>query len=197
MNTPAHLIIAAALYARPEKAPKDGNRHRTAAALLGGFLPDFSLYFGFVWAVFILGRSPDVFFRTDYYRPEVQMIMAIDNSVFVWGAVLGLALWMRREILAICATTALVHIALDFPLHNDDGRAHFWPLSDWVFVSPVSYWDPAHYGNIVAPLEALLCVVLLVVLFRRFHGLAARAVIVLAGLAQVLPTLAWVFLFDG
>lgn len=197
MNTPAHLIISAYLYARPEATKSDGNRHRTAAALIGGFLPDFSLYFGFVWAVFVLGRSPDVFFRIDYYRPEMQAIMAIDNSVFVWGALLAIALWQKREVISITAITALVHIGLDFPLHNDDGRAHFWPVSDWVFVSPVSYWDPAHYGNIVAPLEALLCLALLIVLFRRFSGWAARSVIVIAGIAQVAPTLAWMLFFGG
>ena len=42
-------------------------------------------------------------------------------------------------------------------------------------MSPVSYWDPRHYGDIVAPLEALAVAVALVMLLRRYDGRAARA----------------------
>ncbi|MEO0497657.1 MAG: hypothetical protein AAF141_09845, partial [Pseudomonadota bacterium] len=50
-------------------------------------------------------------------------------------------------------------------------------LSDWRFRSPVSYWDPAHYGNIWAPIEGALGLVLAIILFRRFKSVVARAMI--------------------
>ena len=51
-----------------------------------------------------------------------------------------------------------LHVPEDLFLHHDDGHRHFYPLSQWRYSSPVSYWDPNHYGKIVAPLEALAVV---------------------------------------
>ena len=195
MNTPAHLIIAAALYARPTETKGDGKASATGAALLGGFFPDFSLYFAFVWSTFVLGRSPETFFGVDYFSPGLQSIFAIDNSFLLTGAVFALALWLKRDVLAAAAGSALIHIAADFPLHHDDGRAHFWPVSDWVFESPVSYWDRNHYGGIVGALEIALCLILLAILFRRFREWPARTAIVLAAAAQIAPVFAWVLFF--
>jgi hypothetical protein len=197
MNTPAHLIIAAAAFARPSTQNGDRRNQITWAAIIGSFMPDFSLYFAGIWAMQVQGRSPELFFGRDYFSDGLQSIFAIDNSFFVWGAVLAIALWLRRDILVAASASALMHIALDFPLHHDDGRAHFWPVSDWVFVSPVSYWDRDHYANIVGPLEMLLCLGLVVVLLRRFQGLGARALIALAAAAQFLPFFIWAFVFDG
>ena len=47
----------------------------------------------------------------------------------------------------------------DLPLHNDDAHRHFFPFSDWRFSSPVSYWDPQHYGY-WASLVEFSCVLL-------------------------------------
>ncbi len=68
-----------------------------------------------------------------------------------------------------------LHVPADLLLHHDDGHRHLFPASDWRFMSPVSYWDPRHYGDIVAPLEALAVAVALVMLLRRYDGRAARA----------------------
>lgn len=197
MNTPAHLIIAAALYAQPSEDKGDSRASVTGAALLGGFLPDFSLYFAFLWSTAVLGRSPDLFFGSDYFSPALQGIFAIDNSFLVWGGCLAVALVAKRPVLIACCGSALAHIALDFPLHHDDGRPHFWPVSDWVFRSPVSYWDPQHFGNIAGFLEILLCLGLLVILFRRFRSLFARSLIAVIALAQIFPVFIWVFVFSG
>lgn len=65
-----------------------------------------------------------------YYSQAWQTVFAIDNSVILWGAVLAIALWLRKPALVALSGAALLHIALDLPLHHDDGRPHFWPLSD-------------------------------------------------------------------
>lgn len=191
MNTPAHLIVAAAAFARAEKTPGDGARAVTTGALLGGFIPDFSLYFAFLWSTLVLGRSPGQFFGEDYFSAPLQAVFAVDNSVFVWGALLAVALWAKRPVLVAFAGAALLHIALDFPLHHDDGRPHFWPLTDWVYASPVSYWDTNHHAGVFAPLEAALCGILLVILWRRFAEWPARGAILLAGAAQAYTFVMW------
>ena len=109
---------------------------------------------------------------------------------------------MRSRLLIACVLIALagaglLHLALDFPLHHDDARRHFWPVSDWVFVSPYSYWDRAHHGGTIATIEIVISLVLLAVLWRRFHAKLARAAIAIATLIQLAPGLIWIFVFDG
>ena len=67
------------------------------------------------------------------------------------------------------AWSMLIHCGFDFFLHNDDAHHHFFPLSDFAFESPVSYWDAAHYGNIVAPIEVCATLAVSVYLFRRLQ----------------------------
>ncbi|MBA2691512.1 MAG: metal-dependent hydrolase [Rubrobacter sp.] len=41
----------------------------------------------------------------------------------------------------------LGHTVVDFLTHVDDGRPLFWPFSDWMWSSPVSYYDSDYYGR--------------------------------------------------
>lgn len=206
MNTPAHLIIGAAVFARP------GDKAANSAALAGAIIPDLSLYVMAANELLIRKTDPGIVFGQMYFSEEWQRIFAVDNSVFLWTAVLvmGLALqgnraadlgnaamslasWMksfpvRANWIAVLGGAALLHLALDFPFHHDDGRAHFWPLSNWIFESPLSYWDPAHFGQIVGPLEGLLCLWLCALLWRRFRGWPARSMIAAGGAIELLMT---------
>ncbi len=53
-----------------------------------------------------------------------------------------------------------VHTAVDIPVHHNDGPLLLFPF-EWSlrFASPVSYYDPDHYGSILAPLDAAITVV--------------------------------------
>ncbi|SLN57511.1 hypothetical protein PSA7680_03011 [Pseudoruegeria aquimaris] len=191
MNTPAHLLLGAAVFARPKA------RAVTAAALLGALMPDLSLYLLAGGSIYVLGIPPETVFDEYYFSDGWQTIFAIDNSFVLWGALFAFALWWRRAPLIAFAGSGLLHLVTDFLLHNDDARRQFWPLSDWVFHSPVSYWDPAHYGRIMGPLEALLCLALGVILWRRFHGPVARlSVLLLLGL-EILPWAVFILILGG
>lgn len=181
MNTPTHLIMAAALFAKPEQ------RKVTAAALLGGFIPDFSLYFMFFWHQFVLETPTNIIFRDIYYTDYWQQIFAIDNSFVIWAVLLGGAIWLKNKWMVALAGAAFIHLVFDFPLHVDDARAHFWPFTMWKFESPISYWDSNHHGNIVSVLEILLVCVMLGVLWRRFETLFPRIVLALAALVTIVP----------
>lgn len=172
-----------------------GEGRRNAAALFGGFVPDLSLYALAGVAILWMGVPAETVFREYYYSPAWQQIFKIDNSFVIWGAVLVVALWTKRHVLSVFAASGLLHIALDFPFHNDDARPHFWPISDWVFESPVSYWDPAHYGGMIGWVEWLACAVCLAALWRRFSGWVGRSLVLLAAVVQVAPMLAWRILF--
>ena len=77
----------------------------------------------------------------------------------------------------------MVHVATDFPVHVFDGHPTFWPFSDWVFQSPVSYWDPRYFGDYVSFIELALAVSLIAILWRRFSSPAVRGILVLAAVS--------------
>ena len=162
MNTPAHLLLGAAVMGRKE-APR-----LMWAAMLGGLLPDLSLYLMGGVSIYVLGIPPMVVFRELYYSAPWQTVFAVDNSFFVWGALAGLAVWRRSGWGIALTGAAILHLCLDLPLHHDDGRAHFWPLTRWIFESPYSYWDTRHGAGWIGPAEALVAAAsALVILWRR------------------------------
>jgi hypothetical protein len=57
------------------------------------------------------------------------------------------------------------HNILDFPMHAEDARPPFWPISKWRWKSPVSYWDRKFYALPCLLVEhgALLALILIFV----------------------------------
>jgi hypothetical protein len=189
VNTPAHLIFALAAFGRADRP------RVTAAALAGGLIPDLSLYLMAGTHLFLLGTPAQTVFGQLYFSDAWQSVFRIDNSILLWGVALAFALWARSATAIALTGSALLHLAFDFPLHHDDGRAHFWPLTDWIFQSPVSYWDNRHYGGIVGPVEIAVCLVLTVILWRRFPGWPMRALIAALALAEAAPGMVWMLVF--
>ncbi len=205
MNTQTHLLVAAALFTQP------GEYRRNTAAILGAFVPDAAIYG--LWAWSKLNAIPEnTVWRELYWQQPWQSYTAFGNSLPLYliilfaGAIVGNRLqarsleiplpaqtaparWRaflhRQPLAVIFALAAMSHIASDFPVHVVDAHAHLWPLSDWRFRSPVSYWDPAHYGNWFQPLEVALGVTLAVIMFRRFRDLWVRALMLAAVAAYV------------
>ncbi|MEO1639318.1 MAG: cobalamin biosynthesis protein CobQ [Pseudomonadota bacterium] len=191
MNTPAHLIFGMTAFGKTNRAAV------TAAAFVGALIPDLSLYLLSGWHLLVLGTSPDVVFGQLYFSDLWQSIFRIDNSIVLWSLGLAVAVMARSGVgIALCGA-ALLHLGLDFPLHHDDGRAHFWPISNWIFESPVSYWDPAHYGNIVGVIEVIAVLACCVVLWRRFAHKAMRGLIIALAAMQLAPVIIWAVMFGS
>lgn len=186
MNTPAHALIAAAILAKP------GAYRRNTAMIAGSLIPDMTILWMILWERFVRGTDMRTIFDERYFAPEWDLIFAIPNSIplFAVGVAVGYALgW---PILWVFCAAALMHTMLDLPLHHDDGHAHFWPFTDWIFQSPFSYWDPAHHGVAVGGVEVALCLGLGVILWRRFSGALARGLIGFAVLLLLAVPLGWV-----
>ena len=71
----------------------------------------------------------------------------------------------------------------------------FWPLSDWRYVSPLSYWDRSHHAGIIGPLETGLSVLLTGFMLWRFRSLVLRAGLVLLLAAELGSSGIWRFVF--
>ena len=183
--TQTHLLIASALFAKP------GHKKRNTAVLVGALIPDAAIYVLVAYAA-ITGIPQRTLWNETYWTDSWQTWVTIGNSLPLYLGLFLVALWIAapqdgrarwQSLPALLALAALTHLAGDFPVHNDDAHIHFWPLTEWRFHSPVSYWDRDHYAGIFAPLEMLLGLGLMVVLFRRFSGLLTR---ILLGLSIAL-----------
>jgi hypothetical protein len=182
MNTPSHLILNLAILYAPYSPPasasgageatqNQGNRrgrHLTLwPILIGAFLPDLALFVFYGWAKLFTAAPESVIWDDLYYTDTWQDIFAVGNSVPLALLGLGLALGRGWPWLRDLCSSMLLHHAADLPLHNADAHRHFWPFSNWRFMSPVSYWDVDHYGAYAALGEWLLVAIATAWLWRR------------------------------
>lgn len=189
MNTPAHLLLGTAAFG------KSNHRAVTIAAFLGALFPDLSLYVMVAIFVFFLDIPASVVFDELYFSESWQLVFKIDNSFLLWGVVLFAGIKLRKAWLTALASAALLHLAFDFPLHHDDARAHFWPLTDWRFISPVSYWDTNHLASWVAPVEVVLSVGAAVVVWKSHQQKLIRATVFVLLLLELIVIGSWIAFF--
>lgn len=189
MNTPAHLLVGVALFSRRD-VPRTG-----WMAALGSLLPDLSLYVLAGVSLFLLQIPPERVFGELYFSTGWQSVFAVDNSLIIWGLVFLLALAIRSLPLLAFSGAGLVHIVSDLALHNDDARPHFWPITDWVFESPISYWDTHHHAALVAPFTLLAALLSAVVIWRRWPRWGIRLAVLAACGVEVWVVRQWLLFF--
>ena len=200
MNTQTHLLVAAAIFAKPD-APK-----RNSALIVGALLPDAAIFALFGWAM-VNGVPQGELWGRIYFSEPMLTLTAIGNSapLFIALALLGWA-WAKARsdeplaalpTLTVLGLAALTHLAGDFPVHVNDAHPHLWPFSDWRFRSPVSYWDNAHHGRAFGVFEAALGIALASLLFVRFKAFWVRGLLALCVLAYLAVPVFWWLQFAG
>ena len=183
MNTPSHMLIGAAIFARPLCVAT------LVAALAGGLAPDLPMFAMVLCSTRVSGIPEHEVFSTLFFSESWQAVFAVDHSFFVWGSLLGLALWRRQLILRAFAGAGLLHALADFLTHHDDTRRQLWPVSDWVFRSPVSYWNPQFYGEAFGMFEVALVVGLTSFLCWRLERWRDRALVLAVAAPLLVPVL--------
>jgi len=183
MNTPAHVIANVALLT-------GGRRHDLARPVFwGALLPDLPMFVFYGWVRFAADLPDRVIWSQTYFEPHWQDFFDLFNSIPLTLIALAACAAVRRTGGAAFCASMLLHDLMDLPLHREDAHRHFFPLSDFRFVSPVSYWDPSHFGAWAAFAEAALVTVCAAILWRRFPTVGPR--VACAGLAALELT-AWV-----
>ncbi len=171
MNTPAH-VVASLLILGDRDRPETG-----LPLVVGALLPDAPIVAFYAYQKLWRGMPEAWIWSEGYYLPQWQAFFDVFNSLPLILAGLLAARAAGSVLLAAGFASMGVHVLGDLPLHHDDAHRHLFPFSDWRFESPVSYWDPAHHGGIVAAFEALLVIAGGLFLFRRYRTLGARLLI--------------------
>ncbi len=181
MNTQSHILMGAVLFGG--KVPR-----KAWAAAAGGFLPDVPML-AIVAVLRLSGYGFQDIFGRLYWSHWWQVANATGHNILLWALVIGVSQNLKTSAiprvaawasLALAfAAAALVHSCIDFLVHREDAHMHFWPFSEWRFVSPVSYWDRNHYGGAFSLFEAALGIAMALALFVRFPRVPVRIALAL------------------
>ena len=160
MQTPAHLAISLLVW------PKENRWIDASAVAIGAILPDISMFFfyGYQKAV---GSAEHEIWQTLYFEPHWQYFFDVFNSIPAAVLLFVMFRWSKVRWGQLLVASAGLHMLCDLPVHHDDGHRHFLPISHWRFESPVSYWDPNHFGHIFAICELVLAISALIYVSRQ------------------------------
>lgn len=215
--TQTHFLVAATLFCSPNRPAR-----QNMAVLLGAFVPDMAIYGLFIWSK-MAGVAEQQLWNVIYFSEPMLTYTAIGNSAplyaligilgiamvraastetapHVAGAPIGLERFIapsHTNVLLLFALAALTHVAGDLPVHVDDAHPHFWPLTGWRFISPVSYWDRAHFGGVFSLIEAACGILLAAILFQRFKSRGIRAITALLVIGYLAVPAYFIFMLGG
>ena len=189
MQTPSHVAISLFIW---RKVP---NWKSTTAIVFGALLPDLGMFFFYGYQKLIGSSEADIWGRY-YFLDHWQLFFDVFNSIPIFALIAIICYYTQWRIAYLIAASAMVHVLCDFPLHNDDAHRHFWPFTNWRFISPVSYWDPKHFG-IYAMLSELAialaaCYSIVSGKFAKSIKVAGWVTMSLYLLAMVLAAVLWI-----
>ena len=163
MRTFSHAIVTTAIGRKTQL-----ERGSLFAFVLGSVLPDLPVG---VLTVLALLENPDmeaamVIMDRAFYSSPLWIALHNTPHSFVAMGILSLLVYPFRQRrwgrwLLWYAAGATLHIIIDIVTHAGDGPMFLYPLSDYRFDSPVSYWDPAYYGRAFTAFEYALDALLL------------------------------------
>jgi hypothetical protein len=136
MNTPSHAIVNYAILSH--LAPQ-----QTWPIVFGAILPDLPMLVLVIWAK-ANGIPGQQVWSEIYWQPFWQDFTHYFHSIPIALALAIAAHYLNQPWLKYLGFSLILHSLGDLPLHHDDAHRHFLPLSQWRFISPVSYWDRNH-----------------------------------------------------
>ena len=154
---------------------KQAHRKRNWAIFIGSIVPDIAIYIWAPYQRFVNGVGGEEMWRKLYFEPPMQNLIAYFNSIPIYVALAALGYFARTQLwgklIMVFSFAALIHMATDLPVHGHDAYRHFWPISDWRFYSPFSYYEQDLHAGWVSLIEAVIAFTSIIVLWRRFPKL--------------------------
>ncbi|HBB33741.1 MAG TPA: hypothetical protein DDZ80_01205 [Cyanobacteria bacterium UBA8803] len=175
MNTPSHAILNLALLSQQQSIP-------ALTITIGAILPDAPIFLLYFWAKLVHRQTERQIWSETYELPFWQNLVATFHSIPL--ALLGVATahFFGWEPLQILSLSMVLHSLLDFPVHNHDAHRHFFPLSNYRFISPLSYWDTKHHARVVSMVEKLLVLAASIYVFPVIDSWTGRGLIMAVNL---------------
>lgn len=184
MISPTHSLLALAILS------KKGETKQNWAVFVGSILPDLAIYLWAPYQYWVNDVSGADMWGELYFAPPMQNLIAYFNSIPIYAGLAAIGFLARAklwgQLLLFFALAALIHMATDLPVHADDAYRHFWPLTDWRFYSPLSYWDKDHHAAWVGLIDVAIGLTAIAVLWKRFQR---RTVKVILGTLAILYAL--------
>ena len=184
MITSTHALLSLAILS------KRGQRKRNLSVLAGSLLPDLAIFIWTPYQYLVNDVSGDEIWNELYFAPPMQNLIAWFNSIPIYVAIALVGFLARGKtwgkLLLVLALAALIHIATDMPVHADDAYRHFWPISDWRFYSPLSYWDVDHHAGWVGKIDIVIALGSIALLWHRFTGRWVKAILSLTAVFYAL-----------
>lgn len=152
MNTPGHYLINLAVLGKTI-APQ-----HNVALTIGAILPDIPIFVFYLITKFVYQMPESQIWSQAYYKPLWQNTIALFHSIPL--AIIGTVIfyYLDWQVGMFLCISMVCHSLLDLPVHHDDAHRHFYPFSEYRFISPFSYWDVRHYGRYVALIEMVLVI---------------------------------------
>ncbi len=148
MYTPAHVLVNAAIVGAIDP-------RLALPAAIGAALPDVPL--ALLYARERLRGTPEARIWSERYGTRLwQDTVHTAHSLPLAAAGLAVALALGAPAAAALCGSLLLHDLGDLPIHGRDAHRHFLPLSQWRFLSPLSYWELERHAAIVELVEVLL-----------------------------------------
>jgi uncharacterized membrane protein len=145
VQTPGHAVVNLAILGAvvsPEYAPY---------FVAGAIAPDVPLFA--LWLTQRLrGQVHEKWLRIDLERPWIDIIHAT-HSILLSGIGFALSVVFGAWPLAAFFGSMMLHQVVDFPMHAEDAHRHFFPLSNWRWIAPFSYWDERYHARAVGLVE--------------------------------------------
>ena len=171
VNTPSHAVLNLAILGR--RAHPEWNW----PIVVGAVLPDVPIFLLWVVATFVWRQPQRQIWSETYFLPGWQVAVDALHSFPLLALALIAFLLLRLRGAQLLTASMLLHACGDVFLHGADAHRHLFPFSNYRFVSIVSYWDPAHYGNVVLPVEAAAVIGTSVFVWRILRTRAGRAIL--------------------
>ena len=169
MRTYSHAIIAAAI-AKKMKLKRDIR----IAFVFASILPDLPLFLltGSIMMTSLSLEETMQRMQSNYETNPLWITLHnIPHSLIVLGVLFILLVfllskyrelnWLHIALWGVAGAT--LHTVIDIFTHSGDGPLFLFPLSWSIrFDSPVSYWDPKHFGRTFSGIEYLVDIALLI-----------------------------------
>lgn len=196
MNTQSHAILTFYLVRRflNEKTKRLKGLH--AVLFTGAVTPDIPIYLFFLWYTVIQPTPQHTMWNELYFRRDWQLFFSPFHSFPLWATSIVIFSFLKKMPAVLFSLSAFLSSVEDFLLHHDDGHAHFFPFSDYRFASPVSYWDPAHYGKMASLVEIGLVLAASIWIFQKLKSGWGKALLVVTVLTLITTNTIWALLFD-